>query len=120
MTEEQVSGMQRFEQVGASSAHGPMFSDYKLHVMGVPTNPALPAPTTARRKLCLSHGVAAKPAFTAPYEHNGMFRTLSDVVGSMRRPRRALPEPNVSSEKLDPLIRELGTSTRRTWIWSSF
>src|SRR5712691_676875 len=44
MTEEQVSGMQRFERVGCIKCHnGPMFSDYKLHVMGVPDNPALPA-----------------------------------------------------------------------------
>src|SRR5205823_6713925 len=42
MTAEQVSGMQRFERIGCIKCHkGPMFSDYKLHVMGVLDNPAL-------------------------------------------------------------------------------
>ena len=58
MTTEQVRGMQRFEEIGCIRCHnGPMFSDYKLHVMGVPDNPLLhqvpqrPPPTEARRTL---------------------------------------------------------------------
>ena len=42
MTTEQVRGMERFEEIGCIRCHnGPMFSDYKLHTMGVPDNPAL-------------------------------------------------------------------------------
>src|SRR5213592_3538784 len=129
MTEEQVSGMRRFESVGCVKCHnGPMFSDYKLHVMGVPDNPALPASddgaqkppcpaspqeprAAASRAACDSYAFRTASlrnlAFTAPYEHNGMFRTLSTVVGFYEDARGGRSRnPNVSSEKLDPLLRE--------------
>jgi cytochrome c peroxidase len=63
-----------------------MFSDYNAHVLGVPDNQKLPA-TDA--------GVSASHAFrtaslrnlgsTAPYMHNGAFRTLDDVVNFYQR-----------------------------------
>src|SRR6266404_5973729 len=92
MTEEQVSGMQRFEEIGCIRCHnGPMFSDYKLHVMGVPDNPALPASdggaqkppcpaspqeprTAASRAACDSYAFRTASLrnlqFTFPYGHN--------------------------------------------------
>ena len=43
MTSSQLRGMRRFERIGCLKCHnGPMFSDYKLHVLGVPDNPVLP------------------------------------------------------------------------------
>ena len=111
MTEEQVSGMQRFERVGCIKCHnGPMFSDYKLHVMGVPDNPALPASDDGAEKTYAFRTASLRNlTFTAPYEHNGMFPTLSAVVGFYEDARSGRSRnPNVSSEKLDPLIRELG------------
>jgi len=111
MTEEQVSGMQRFERVGCIKCHnGPMFSDYKLHVMGVPDNPALPASDDgAQNTYAFRTPTLRNLTFTGPYEHNGMFRTLSAVVGFYEDARGGRSRnPNVSSEKLDPLIRELG------------
>jgi len=111
MTEEQVSGMQRFQRFGCIKCHnGPMFSDYKLHVMGVPDNPALPASDDGAEKTYAFRTASLRNlTFTAPYEHNGMFRTLSDVVGFYEDARGGRSRnPNVSSEKLDPLLRELG------------
>jgi len=111
MTAEQVSGMQRFESVGCVKCHnGPMFSDYKLHVMGVPDNPALPASDDGAEKTYAFRTASLRNlAFTAPYEHNGMFRTLSTVVGFYEDARGGRSRnPNVSSEELDPLVRELG------------
>ena len=56
MTEKQVRGMQRFEEIGCIKCHnGPMFSDYKLHVMGVPDNPALPASDGGAENLLARH-----------------------------------------------------------------
>src|ERR1700674_588396 len=83
MTEEQVSGMRRFESVGCVKCHnGPMFSDYKLHVMGVPDNPPLPASDDgAQNTYAFRTPTLRNLNFTGPYEHNGMFRTLSAVVG---------------------------------------
>ena len=111
MTEEQVSGMKRFESVGCIKCHnGPMFSDYKLHVMGVPDNPALPASDDGAEKTYAFRTPSLRNLnFTGPYEHNGMFRTLSDVVGFYEDAKGGRSRnPKVSSEKLDPLIRELG------------
>ena len=111
MTEEQVSGMQRFERIGCIKCHsGPMFSDYKLHVMGVPDNPALPASDDgAEKTYAFRTPTLRNLTFTGPYEHSGMFRTLSAVVGFYEDARGGRSRnPNVSSEKLDPLLRELG------------
>ena len=130
MTEEQVSGMQRFERVGCIKCHnGPMFSDYKLHVMGVPDNPALPASdggaqkppcpaspqeprTAASRAACDSYAFRTASLrnlqFTFPYQHNGTSRTLSAVVGFYESTiAGSSRNPNVRYEELDPLLREL-------------
>ena len=130
MTEEQVSGMQRFEEIGCIRCHnGPMFSDYKLHVMGVPDNPALPASdgggqnppcpaapqeprTAASRAACDSYAFRTPSLrnleFTFPYGHNGTFRTLRAVVGFYESTiAGSSRNPNVSYEELDPRLREL-------------
>ncbi len=112
MTDAQIRGMQRFERIGCGNCHtGPMFSDYKLHVLGVPDNPQLPASDS---------GVDGSYAFrtaslrnltdTAPYMHSGMFTTLRDVLEfyddvSGRRGRAR--NGHVSREQLDPLLRQL-------------
>jgi cytochrome c peroxidase len=130
MTERQVRGMQRFEEIGCIRCHnGPMFSDYKLHVMGVPDNPALPASdggaqkppcpaspqeprTAASRAACDSYAFRTASLrnleFTFPYGHNGTFRTLSAVVGFYESTiAGSSRNPNVRYEELDPLLREL-------------
>jgi cytochrome c peroxidase len=130
MTEKQVRGMQRFEEIGCIRCHnGPMFSDYKLHVMGVPDNPALPASdggaqkppcpaspqeprTAASRAACDSYAFRTASLrnlqFTFPYGHNGTSRTLSAVVGFYESTiAGSSRNPNVRYEELDPLLREL-------------
>ena len=136
MTREQVRGMQRFEEIGCIRCHnGPMFSDYKLHVMGVPDNPALasgattpasdggaqnpPCPaapeeprTAASRAACDSYAFRTPSLrnleLTFPYGHNGMFRTLRAVVGFYESTIAGESRnPNVRYEELDPRLREL-------------
>jgi len=130
MTEKQVRGMQRFEEIGCIRCHnGPMFSDYKLHVMGVPDNPALPASdggaqkppcpaspqeprTAASRAACDSYAFRTASLrnlqFTFPYQHNGTSRTLSAVVGFYESTiAGSSRNPNVRYEELDPRLREL-------------
>jgi cytochrome c peroxidase len=130
MTEKQVRGMQRFEEIGCIRCHnGPMFSDYKLHVMGVPDNPALPASdggaqkppcpaspqeprTAASRAACDSYAFRTASLrnlqFTFPYGHNGTSRTLSAVVGFYESTiAGSSRNPNVRYEELDPRLREL-------------
>lgn len=112
MTSVQVQGMRRFERVGCVNCHnGPMFSDYKLHVLGVPDNPALPSSDRgAENKYAFRTASLRNLAFTAPYMHNGLFSTLEEVlefyddVDSRRGRARNL---NVGREELDPLLRRL-------------
>ena len=75
-------GHARFERIGCAKCHsGPMFSDFKVHVLGVPDNGKLadsdagwPAATPSARP---RSGIST---FTAPYMHNGTLATLDDVV----------------------------------------
>ncbi len=102
-------GLKVFKQAGCAKCHnGPMFSDYKLHVLGVPDNEKLPEPDL---------GVGNKDAFrtptlrnlryTDPYMHNGKLKTLEnvmelyeDVAGLKSRNTR------ISPDHLDPIARK--------------
>lgn len=80
ITDFELRGMREFIEVGCADCHsGPMFSDYELHVLGVPDNRNnqdegstgifdFRTPTLRNLK------------FTAPYMHNGLFDDLEDVV----------------------------------------
>ena len=110
MTAEQVAGMQRFERNGCVKCHnGPMFSDYKLHVMGVPDNPALPeSDAGADNTYAFRTPTLRNIEFTFPYGHNGVLRTLRAVVGFYEATSAGESRnPNVRYEELDPLLREL-------------
>lgn len=112
MDDAELRGMRRFERVGCVNCHnGPMFSDYKLHVLGVPDNPTLPVSDAgAEDRYAFRTASLRNLRFTAPYMHNGMFETLEDVlefyddVDSRRGRDRNV---NVSREDLDPLLRRL-------------
>jgi len=119
MTRDQIEGMRRFERVGCTKCHnGPMFSDYKVHVLGVPDNDVLPAsdrgiadtPSPFRTASFVGTPYAFRTAslrnlkFTAPYMHSGVFRTLLDVLEFYDD----VPEnPNVGRREVDPLARQL-------------
>jgi len=112
MTDAQVRGMQRFARVGCINCHhGPMFSDYQLHVLGVPDNPRLPVSDTgAEQRYAFRTASLRNLAYTAPYMHSGVFDSLRDVLefyddvsGRRGRARNA----HVSREQLDPLLRQL-------------
>jgi cytochrome c peroxidase len=107
MTRAQIDGMRRFERIGCSECHnGPMFSDYKPHVLGVPDNGTLPES---------DRGIADTPyafrtaslrnlRFTAPYMHNGRFSTLEGVLEFYDD---APENPNVRRRDVDRLVRRL-------------
>ena len=112
MSDAQLRGMRRFQRVGCINCHrGPMFSDYQLHVLGVPDNPLLRTSDAG-----VDHTYAFRTAslrnltHTAPYMHSGVFDSLRDVLefyddvsGRRGRARNA----RVSREQLDPLLRQL-------------
>jgi cytochrome c peroxidase len=113
MTPLQLAGLQRFQTIGCANCHsGPMFSDYKLHVLGVPDNPGLPAPDAgANASYAFRTASLRNVKFTAPYMHSGVFYTLDDVIAfynSVRGARFGSRNPNVSQGHLDPLLFQLG------------
>jgi len=113
MTASQVRGMRRFERVGCVNCHsGPMFSDFKLHVLGVPDNPRLTeSDSGVERTYQFRTASLRNVELTAPYMHSGVFQSLEDVLEfyddvDSRRSGRAR-NANVSREQLDPLLRRL-------------
>jgi cytochrome c peroxidase len=119
LTPAQVSGMEAFQSVGCVNCHnGPMFSDFKTHVLAVPDNPKLPDPDSG-----VDHTYAFRTpslrnlGVTAPYMHNGIFARLEEVLNFYRRiatgggpiggggPRGF--NPGVSRDQIDPLARQL-------------
>jgi len=109
MTSAQIQGMRRFERVGCMNCHsGPMFSDYKLHVLAIPDNRKLPdSDQGANQTYAFRTASLRNLAYTAPYMHSGAFSTLDDVLdfydGGRRRPRNR----NVRRDQLDPLLGRL-------------
>jgi len=107
MTSAQIAGMQRFESTGCTNCHnGPMFSDYKPHVLGVPDNEKLVETDRGIKDLPYAFRTASlrNLAFTGPYMHSGAFQTLREVIRFYRRPPR---NPKVGRQEVDPLIRQL-------------
>jgi cytochrome c peroxidase len=112
MTGAQIEGMERFESTGCTNCHkGPMFSDYKPHVLGVPDNPKLADSDRGIKDAPYAFRTASlrNLEFTAPYMHNGAFQTLQEVVRFYRRPPR---NPNVGRRDVDPLVRQLRRPAR--------
>jgi cytochrome c peroxidase len=112
MTGAQIEGMERFESTGCTNCHkGPMFSDYKPHVLGVPDNPQLAESDRGIKGAPYAFRTASlrNLGFTAPYMHDGAFQTLREVVRFYRRPPR---NPNVGRREVDPLLRQLRRPAR--------
>jgi cytochrome c peroxidase len=75
-------GFETFLKAGCAKCHnGPMFSDYKLHVLGVADNPKL-----KQRDLGAGNTHAFRTPtlrnlrYTDPYMHNGTLKTLRNVL----------------------------------------
>lgn len=116
-------GFELFKSVGCANCHnGPMFSDYKMHVLGVPENSKLPVPDSGVQDTFAFRTPSLRNLrFTAPYMHNGGFQNLRRVLefyedisnGKARN-------PNVAVEKYDPLVRELELSVKEMSLIISF
>jgi cytochrome c peroxidase len=118
MTDLQLRGMREFERVGCINCHsGPMFSDYKLHVLGVGDNFKLPESDVGFEGTYAFRTPSLRNlAYTAPYMHSGILSDLDDVLdfydrGGRRRGRgrgNGGANVNLDRDQLDPLFRRLG------------
>ena len=103
-------GFDLFKDVGCANCHnGSMFSDYKIHVLGIPENEKLPEPDMGvEDRFAFRTASLRNLRFTAPYMHNGRLKNLLEVLEfyediSFGKARN----PGVPKEQFDPLIQEL-------------
>ncbi len=119
----EVRGMERFQSAGCINCHsGPMFTDYAAHVLAVPDNPKLPETDSGVNKTYAFRTPSLRNlGATAPYMHNGVFRTLPDVLDFYRRISRGggrggrgpgNVNPQLSRDQIDPLARRLNMRGR--------
>ncbi|MDT7828309.1 cytochrome c peroxidase [Pricia sp. S334] len=108
-------GLKLFKSVGCINCHnGPMFSDYKMHVLGVPENDKLAVPDAGVQDTFAFRTPSLRNLrFTAPYMHNGSLSNLRRVLEfyediSDGKERNA----NVPKGKYDPFVREIELSVK--------
>lgn len=108
-------GFETFKKVGCINCHnGPMFSDYKLHVLGIPENEKLSRPDSGfAGQYAFRTATLRNLRFTAPYFHNGSMVSLQKVLEfyediSFGKSRN----PMVPKDQFDPLVRELNLSVK--------
>lgn len=106
LTAEEQHGLEIFRRAGCVQCHGgPMFSDYKLHFIGVPgTGP------DARREFRTP--TLRQLRHTGPYMHHGSMATLRDVLVFYEALSDAVSETldggdAAAQPPLDPLLRHL-------------
>ncbi|MBC8152060.1 MAG: cytochrome-c peroxidase [Bacteroidetes bacterium] len=112
MSEAQKRGMVLFVQNGCNNCHnGPMFSDYKTHVLGVVDNEKLGFTDKGKDDTYAFRTPTLRNiALTAPYMHSGKQQSLNEVLNFYDGVRRGDPlNPNVAVSRLDSLLRPNAT-----------
>jgi cytochrome c peroxidase len=98
LTPQQRRGLARFDEVGCDRCHnGVMFSDFNHHAEGVREHPLLAQPDAGAGRFRFRTPSLRNVALTAPYMHNGMLKTLEDVLRFYDNGRSE--NPNVSDER---------------------
>lgn len=109
MTNQQIEGMRAFENVGCAECHsGPMFSDFQVHVLGVPDNSKLSESDQGLNQTYAFRTPSLRNLeYTAPYMHSGVFSSLRDVLRFYDGGRRGQRNSNVGQNDRDILFRRL-------------
>jgi len=103
-------GFETFKRVGCTECHsGPMFSDYKLHTLGMEENKKLiEADKGANDKFQFRTATLRNLQFTAPYMHNGNFNSLLRVLEFYEEMQQGkVQNPNITDKDIDPLIKKM-------------
>ncbi len=123
ITISEKEGMELFKSVGCINCHnGPMFSDYKLHVMGAPENNKLEIPDAGVADTFAFRTPSLRNLrFTAPYMHNGSFQNLRRVLEFYEDISNGkIRNKNISPKRYDPFVRELELSVKEMSLIISF
>lgn len=104
----EIRGMINFSEVGCSNCHnGPMFSDYELHILTVPENEKLNEPDKGNGEFAFRTPSLRNLEFTAPYMHNGVFKSLEDVLDFYDDVDEESLNVNIDNDKKDKKLKEL-------------
>lgn len=110
LSESEIEGFETFKRVGCANCHnGPMFSDFKTHVISVPPTDKLNEPDSGfQSTFAFRTPTLRNLRFTFPFMHNGKLTSLKeilefyeDIAGGKTR------NSHVSKSQLDPFIQEL-------------
>ena len=82
MTQQQIRGMEEFRRIGCNDCHsGPMFSDFELHVLGVPdNNQRTTSDTGANGTYAFRTPTLRNLDVTGPYFHSGVGGNLQQTI----------------------------------------
>jgi cytochrome c peroxidase len=103
-------GLAAFTRSGCAKCHnGPMFSDFKLHVLGVADNKKLKATDAGPdSSYAFRTPTLRNLRYTDPYMHSGTLKTLRRVMEFYEDMASKAPEnPHVSRAQLDPLVKKM-------------
>lgn len=106
ISDEQRRGLEVFQQAGCIQCHGgPMFSDFKLHFIGV-------SDSTSDGRREFRTPTLRNLRSTAPYMHNGSLRTIGDVSVFYEALSDTVSETldggdESTQPRLDPLLKRL-------------
>lgn len=110
LSSKEIQGMNLFLKDGCAKCHhGPMFSDFKTHVMGVPEQEKLKLPDDGYEKTYAFRTPSLRNLrFTSPYMHNGKLKTLENVLEFYEDLSGGkIANPTVKRENIDPLADHL-------------
>ncbi len=116
-------GFELFKKVGCANCHsGPMFSDYKMHVLGVEENDKLDiADGGLNNEFLFRTPTLRNLGATAPYMHNGSLSSLLKVlefyedISSGRSKNK-----NVPDKALDSLVKKITIKVKDMSLINSF
>ncbi len=123
LTQAQIRGMDRFEDIGCNDCHsGSMFSDFELHVVGVPDHNQLAnSDSGANGTYAFRTPTLRNLSETGPYFHNGVGGDLQQTIqfyitarnfargnnGGGPGPGGLNLNPNVNQNDIDDEVRNL-------------
>lgn len=116
-------GFELFKKVGCINCHnGPMFSDFKMHVLSVPENEKLDSIDTGfEAQFAFRTPTLRNLRFTAPYMHNGTLASLEKVLEfyedlSFKKSRN----PHIETTQIDTLAQNLTVKVKDMSLIISF
>ncbi len=106
----ELDGLKAFLKSGCAQCHnGPMFSDFKVHTLGVPDNEKLGYSDSGMNQHYAFRTASLRNlGYTYPYMHSGTFGTLERVLEFYEDlAGRKIGNKNVPDNYIDPLIKNL-------------